>query len=160
MLTEREVSAAVGSTAYDTDGAKLGTVEHFFVDDRTGTPSWVAVITGLFGTRTSIVPVQSATFAEGRLVLPVTRDAVRAAPEVGDGGHLGPDDEARLRRHYGLKVAGTGEAPGAAHRTGLTPGRAPPARRAPPGRRPAAPAGPPGTARGTGRRGGRVRVGG
>ena len=30
MLTEREVSAAVGGTAYDADGGKLGTVEHFF----------------------------------------------------------------------------------------------------------------------------------
>ena len=109
MLSEREVSAAVGTTALDADGGKLGTVEHFFVDDRTGTPTWVAVTTGLFGTRTSIVPVQSATLAEGRLVLPVTRESVRSAPDVGGSGHLGPDDEARLRRHYGLEVAGAGD---------------------------------------------------
>jgi stress response protein YsnF len=121
MLTDREVSAAVGGTAYDADGAKLGTVEHFFVDDRTGTPSWVAVTTGLFGSRTSLVPVQSARLAEGRLVLPVTRDAVRSAPDVGDGGHLGPDDEARLRRHYGLGVAGTGEPAWTANEAGLAP---------------------------------------
>jgi uncharacterized protein (TIGR02271 family) len=127
MLTDREVSAAVGSTAYDAEGGKLGTVEHFFVDDRTGTPSWVAVTTGLFGTRTSLVPVQSASLTEGRLVLPVTRDTVRSAPEVGDGGHLGPDDEARLRRHYGLEVAGTGEPAWTAERTGLTPVGAAPA---------------------------------
>src|SRR3954451_18451501 len=107
MLTDREVSAAVGSTAYDADGGKLGTVEHFFVDDRTGTPSWVAVTTGLFGTRMSLVPVQSGRLDEGRLVLPVSRDAVRSAPEVGDGGHLTPDDEARLRRHYGVEPTGT-----------------------------------------------------
>jgi stress response protein YsnF len=106
MLSEREVAAAVGTTACDADGGKLGTVEHFFVDDRTGRPSWVAVTTGLFGTRTSMVPVQRASLAEGRLVLPVTRDAVRAAPEVGDGEHLTRDDEGRLRRHYGLEVAG------------------------------------------------------
>jgi stress response protein YsnF len=126
MLTDREVSAAVGSTAYDADGGKLGTVEHFFVDDRTGSPSWVAVTTGLFGTRTSLVPVQSATLTEGRLVLPVTRDAVRSAPDVGDGGHLGPDDEARLRRHYGLDVAGTGEPAWTADGTGLAPAGAVP----------------------------------
>ena len=47
MLTEQELSAAVGSTAYAPDGDKIGTVEHFFVDDRTGAPTWVAVITGL-----------------------------------------------------------------------------------------------------------------
>jgi stress response protein YsnF len=127
MLTEREVSAAVGGTAYDADGGKLGTVEHFFVDDRTGTPSWVAVTTGLFGTRTSLVPVQSAALEDGRLVLPVTKDAVRAAPAVGEGGHLSPDDEAQLRRHYGLEVAGTGEPAWTADSTGLTPAGAAPA---------------------------------
>jgi stress response protein YsnF len=127
MLTEREVSAAVGGTAYDADGGKLGTVEHFFVDDRTGTPSWVAVTTGLFGTRTSLVPAQSAALEDGRLVLPVTKDAVRSAPEVGEGGHLSPDDEARLRRHYGLEVAGTGEPAWTADSTGLTPAGAAPA---------------------------------
>jgi stress response protein YsnF len=126
MLTDREVSAAVGSTAYDADGGKLGTVEHFFVDDRTGSPSWVAVTTGLFGTRTSLVPVQRATLTEGRLVLPVTRDAVRSAPDVGDGGHLGPDDEARLRRHYGLDVAGAGEPAWTADGRGLAPAGAVP----------------------------------
>ena len=61
MLSEREVSAAIGSTAYGSNGDKIGTVEHFFVDDRTGAPSWVAVSTGLFGTRHSIVPAVDAT---------------------------------------------------------------------------------------------------
>jgi hypothetical protein len=126
MLSDGEVSAAVGTTAYDADGDKLGTVEHFFVDDRTGVPSWVALITGLLGTRTSIVPVQSASFADGRLVLPVSRDAVRAAPHVGADGHLGPEDEARLRSHYGLGVTGTGEAPWTSDGTGLVPAGAAP----------------------------------
>ncbi|MGY1617820.1 YsnF/AvaK domain-containing protein [Geodermatophilus sp. SYSU D00691] len=127
MLTDREVSAAVGTTAYDAHGGKIGTVEHFYVDDRSGTPSWVAVITGLFGTRTSIVPVQSATFTDGRLVLPVTQESVRSAPDVGTGGHLSPDDESQLRRHYGLDVAGVGEPAWTNSGTGLTPAGAGPA---------------------------------
>jgi stress response protein YsnF len=131
MLSDREVSAAVGATAYDADGDKLGTVEHFFVDDRTGEPSWVALMTGLFGTRTSIVPVQSAGFADGRLVLPVTRDAVRAAPDVGRGGHLSPDDEAQLRRHYGLEAGGTGEPAGTPDDTARIPAGAAPDSAAP-----------------------------
>ncbi|MGY1601941.1 DUF2382 domain-containing protein [Geodermatophilus sp. SYSU D00815] len=127
MLTDREVSAAVGATAYDAQGDKIGTVEHFYVDDRSGTPSWVALITGLFGTRTSIVPAQSASFTDGRLVLPVTRESVRSAPDVGSGGHLTPDDESRLRRHYGLDVAGVGEPAWTSGDTGLTPVGAAPA---------------------------------
>jgi stress response protein YsnF len=101
MLNEREVSAAVGSTAYGSDGDKLGMVEHFFVDDRTGAPSWVALTTGLFGTRHSIVPAGDATFDEGGLRLPVTADAVRNAPRM-SGDHLDPAEEETLRRHYGL----------------------------------------------------------
>ena len=101
MLSEREVSAAVGGTAYGVDGDKLGTVEAFFADDRTGTPTWVAVSTGLFGTRHSIVPVTDATFTDGALHLPVTADAVKSAPPMA-GEHLDPADEEALRRHYGL----------------------------------------------------------
>ncbi|MGY1622371.1 YsnF/AvaK domain-containing protein [Geodermatophilus sp. SYSU D00965] len=99
MLSERELSAAIGATAYGPDGHKIGTVEHFFTDDRTGAPTWVAVSTGLFGTRRSVVPAAEATFDGDGLRLPVTRDAVRNAPHVSDE-HLDPDAEELLRRHY------------------------------------------------------------
>ena len=108
MLSEREVSAAVGSTAYGADGDKLGTVEHFFVDDRTGAPTWVSVTTGLFGTRRSVVPAVDATFADGSLRLPVTAEAVKSAPNF-DSEHLDPAAEAELRRHYGIGDPGTGD---------------------------------------------------
>ena len=101
MLSEREVSAAVGGTAYGTDGDKLGTVEAFFVDDRTGAPSWVTVSTGLFGTRHSVVPAVDATYADGALRVPVTAEAVKSAPQMA-GEHLDLADEEALRRHYGL----------------------------------------------------------
>jgi uncharacterized protein (TIGR02271 family) len=106
VLSERELSAAIGSAAYGPDGEKIGTVEHFFTDDRTGAPTWVAVSTGLFGTRHSVVPATDATFSEGSVRLPVTKEAVRTAPSVSDQ-HLDPDTEALLRRHYGLD-SGTG----------------------------------------------------
>ena len=82
MLSEREVSTSFGSTAYGANGDKLGTVESFFVDDRTGAPTWVAVLTGLFGTRQSIVPALDATFTDGQLRLPVAADAVKRAPRL------------------------------------------------------------------------------
>ena len=106
MVSEHEISAAIGGTAYGSDGGKLGTVEAFFADDRTGTPTWVSISTGLFGTRHSVVPVAGATFADGSLHVPVTADAVRSAPPMA-GEHLDPSDEEALRRHYGT----VGEAP-------------------------------------------------
>jgi stress response protein YsnF len=102
VLTDREVSAAIGGTAFDSDGEKIGTVQHFFVDDRTGEPTWVAVTTGLFGTRHSVVPAGAARFEDGVLRLPVRKDAVRHAPEVPDAVHLDPATEDRLRDHYGV----------------------------------------------------------
>ncbi|MCW2743128.1 MAG: hypothetical protein JWR45_3550 [Blastococcus sp.] len=99
MLSEREVTAAVGTRAYGTGGDELGTVEAFFTDDRTGAPTWVAVTTGLFGTRHSILPATDATFTDGGLRLPVTKDAVRSAPHMA-GDHLDPAEEDALRRHY------------------------------------------------------------
>lgn len=96
MVSEREASAAIGNDAYGVKGGKLGTVEFFFFDDRTGAPSWVAISTG---TRHAIVPAGGATVEDGRLSLPVTSDQVTSAPQL-TGDHLSPEDEAVLRRHY------------------------------------------------------------
>jgi stress response protein YsnF len=101
VLSERDLSAAIGSTVQGPDGEKIGTVESFFVDDRTGAPTWVAVSTGLFGTKHSIVPATQATFDDGVLNVPVHKDTVRHAPVMG-GDHLGPEEETALRQHYGL----------------------------------------------------------
>jgi stress response protein YsnF len=101
MLSEREVAAAVGSTAYAPDGSKIGTVENFFVDDHTGAPTWVSITTGLFGSRHSIAPATEASIGDGGLVLPVTAEAVKAAPRL-SGSHLDPAEEQALRAHYGL----------------------------------------------------------
>jgi stress response protein YsnF len=101
MVSDQEMSAAIGGTAYGSDGGKLGTIEAFFADDRTGAPTWVSISTGLFGTRHSVVPVADATFTDGALRIPVTADAVKSAPPMA-GEHLDPADEEALRRHYGL----------------------------------------------------------
>jgi stress response protein YsnF len=101
MVSDQEMSAAIGGTAYGSDGGRLGTIEAFFVDDRTAAPTWVSISTGLFGTRHSVVPVADATFTDGVLRIPVTADAVKSAPPMA-GEHLDPGDEETLRRHYGL----------------------------------------------------------
>jgi stress response protein YsnF len=104
MLSERELSAAIGSTAYDPDGERIGTVETFFTDDRTGAPTWVSIGTGLLG-RSSVAPAAEAEFTDGRLLLPIRAQAVKGAPRLG-GEHLSPDDERALLEHYA--DAGTG----------------------------------------------------
>src|SRR3954447_13074021 len=75
MLNDRELSAAIGSTAFAPDGDRIATGEHFFVDDRTGAPACVAVPPGVSGTRHWSVPAAEARFAEGGLRLPVSKEA-------------------------------------------------------------------------------------
>lgn len=99
MVSEQDVSAAIGSTAYGSDGQSVGTVETFYTDDRTGATTWVSVSSGLLGTRHAVAPAQDATLADGRLQLSVPAEAVSSAPRLG-GEHLAPEDEEALRRHY------------------------------------------------------------
>lgn len=108
MVSERDVSAAIGSTAYGSDGESVGTVETFYTDDVTGATTWVSVSSGLLGRKQVIAPAQDATFVDGRLQLSVPADAVSSAPRM-SGEHLSPTEEEELRRHYAQGLAPSGD---------------------------------------------------
>ena len=108
MVSERDVSAAIGTTAYGSDGESVGTVETFYTDDVTGATTWVSVSSGLLGRKQAIAPAEDATFADGRLQLTVPADSVSSAPRLA-GEHLSPEDEEALRRHYAQARATTGD---------------------------------------------------
>ncbi|RBY75871.1 hypothetical protein DQ239_15205 [Blastococcus sp. TF02-09] len=108
MISERDVSTAIGSTAYGSDGESIGTVETFYTDDLTGATTWVSVSSGLLGRKQSIAPAQDATFADGRLQLSVPAGSVSSAPRIA-GDHLSPEDEEALRRHYAQARTGDGD---------------------------------------------------
>ena len=119
MVSERDVAAAIGSTAYGSDGTSVGTVETFYTDDRTGATSWVSISSGLLGRRQVLAPAGDATFADGRLQLTVPADAVGRAPRLG-GEHISPEDEQALRQHYADATstgAGSGDVVTADERT-------------------------------------------
>jgi len=113
MLSNDDAAQVMGATVRDSAGEKIGKVAQMYLDDTTGVPEWVTVSTGLFGTRESLVPIGQASFADGDLTVPVSKDAVKNAPQVDDDGHLEPDQEAELYRHYGLQYddTSTGDAP-------------------------------------------------
>lgn len=109
MIDETQTAGLIGSTAYGSDGEKLGKVGQLFLDDETGQPEFVTVNTGFFGTNESFVPLHEATFDGDRLTLPYAKDKVKDAPHVGvDGGHLDRDEEQRLYEYYGRSYAGYG----------------------------------------------------
>jgi uncharacterized protein YrrD len=49
-----------GATMVDRDGDRVGTIDAIYVDDQSGQPEWALVNTGLFGTRSTFVPIAQA----------------------------------------------------------------------------------------------------
>jgi uncharacterized protein (TIGR02271 family) len=101
MLNENQVSDVIGSTAYGSDGEKIGKVGQVYFDESTDQPEWVTVNTGLFGTSESFIPLSDATFEGDRLTVSHTKDKVKGAPNVGDDGHISPEEERALYDYYG-----------------------------------------------------------
>ena len=109
MLRDDQLQQAIGSTAYGSDGEKIGKVGQIYLDDQTGQPEWATVNTGLFGTSESFVPLSDASFSGDQLTVPYTKDKVKDAPSVSDSdGHLSPDQERELYEYYGLAYSGAG----------------------------------------------------
>ncbi|WKN48128.1 PRC and DUF2382 domain-containing protein [Nocardioides sp. Arc9.136] len=111
MITETQARDVIGSTAYGSDGEKIGKVGQLFLDDQTGRPEFVTVNTGLFGMKETFVPVQDAELSGSDLRLPYTKDKIKDAPNVDlDAGHLDQSEEERLYAHYGLGSGTSGVA--------------------------------------------------
>lgn len=104
-----DMSGWIGRKLVDADGDKIGTIDEVYVDEQTGEPQMLAVTTGLFGTRSSFVPLAGSTAAGDDLQTPYAKSQVKDAPNIDVDGALSPDEEDALYRHYGLTppVAGT-----------------------------------------------------
>jgi len=102
-IDQNQLTEVMGTTVYSSDGDKIGQVGQVYLDDETGRPEWVTVQTGLFGTKESFVPLRESEFTGEHLRVPYEKGAIKDAPRVdADQGHLSPDEEAELYRHYGL----------------------------------------------------------
>ena len=95
--------AWVGHTVVDSAGDKVGKVSNLYFDDESGQPEWLAISTGLFGTKSSFVPLQGATADGDQLVIAWEKAKVKDAPQVEDeaDGYLSPEEEQRLYSYYG-----------------------------------------------------------
>ena len=103
MQTLQDVQTWRGKTMVDADGDKIGTIEEIYLDRQTGQPEFATVKTGLFGLKTSFVPIVEAEMTGDDTVrVPVHKEQVKDAPRVEpDGQELSPDEERRLWEHYG-----------------------------------------------------------
>jgi uncharacterized protein (TIGR02271 family) len=91
-----------GATMVDRDGDRVGAIESIYVDDQTGQPEWALVNTGLFGTRSTFVPLAQANPSGDQVQVPYQKQLIKDAPRVDPDGHLSEAEEQELWRHYGL----------------------------------------------------------
>ncbi len=110
MQTHTDVQQWRGAKAVDANGDKVGTVDEVYLDRGSDQPEWLTVSTGLFGTRTTFVPVADADFRDGEVHLAYTKDQVKDAPNVDADGALSTDEEQRLYEHYGRSDYGDWDA--------------------------------------------------
>jgi uncharacterized protein (TIGR02271 family) len=101
VIDQREISRIMGADVYDTDGDKIGSAGQVYLDNQTGQPEWIAVRTGLFGTKESFVPLIQASFSGDRITVPFDKETVTGAPQVDADGDLSPAEEHELYFYYG-----------------------------------------------------------
>ena len=63
QTTSIDYQGWVGRTAIDHSGEKIGRIEELYLDDATGQPEWLAIKTGLLGTKLSFAPMTGAVAA-------------------------------------------------------------------------------------------------
>jgi hypothetical protein len=91
-----------GRIMVDRDSNKIGEVVDIYLDNETDRPEWAVVRTGLFGMRSTFVPLADAREVGDELQVPHQRLQVKQAPNIEPDGHLSAVEEAELYRHYGL----------------------------------------------------------
>jgi uncharacterized protein (TIGR02271 family) len=102
MLALHDPASWRGATVRDRDGDKIGKIDDVWFDEATDHAEWITVSTGLFGTRTTFVPVEGAEpMGEEDLRVPYEKDRVKEAPNIEADHDLSQQEERRLYDYYG-----------------------------------------------------------
>ncbi len=91
-----------GQTLHDNHGDKIGSIAEVYLDRQSEQPEWLAVKTGLFGSKLTFVPVREATSSGDGVRVTYEKALVKDAPRVEADGELSEDEERRLYQHYSL----------------------------------------------------------
>ena len=74
MLDQNDFRTLSGRTLLGADSEKLGKIDQLYADREDGHPTFLTVSTGLFGSRTSFVPVSEASLHGDDVHVPYTKD--------------------------------------------------------------------------------------
>jgi uncharacterized protein (TIGR02271 family) len=102
MATKETVLQWRGQNLVGSDGGKVGKIEEIYLDAETNEPEWALVHTGMFGSKSSFVPIANAQDDDGSVKVPFAKSQVTDAPKVDPNGQLTQQQEAELYGHYGM----------------------------------------------------------
>jgi uncharacterized protein (TIGR02271 family) len=111
-LQKDEILQRRGADLLDRDGDKIGKIEEIYLDAETSEPEWALVNTGMFGTKSTFVPIRDASQEGEALRVPFEKSQVKDAPKMDPDGQLSQQEEAALYRHYGLEYSEAGSSSG------------------------------------------------
>ena len=107
MPTRDDILSWRGQDLVDNEGSKIGAIEEIYLDTDTNQPEWALVNTGLFGSKSTFVPLQQAAREGDAVRVPYDKATIKDAPKIDPDGELSQQDEAELYRHYGLEYSET-----------------------------------------------------
>jgi uncharacterized protein (TIGR02271 family) len=116
-MQKDEILQCRGQELLDRHGEKLGEIEEIYLDTGSDAPEWALVKTGLFGSKSTFVPLHDASREGDSIRVPYEKAQVKDAPRIDPDGALSAREEAELYRHYGMHY---GAAPSDSGRLGDT----------------------------------------
>jgi uncharacterized protein (TIGR02271 family) len=100
-ITTSSVTDFTNRTVLDPSGDKVGTVSVVYLDNDSGQPEWLAVSTGMFGTKVSFVPLADASITGDDVMVAHSKAMIKDAPRAEADGQLSPEEESALYAYYG-----------------------------------------------------------
>jgi uncharacterized protein (TIGR02271 family) len=107
-MQKEQILRCRGEDLLGPDGEKIGQIQEIYLDTDTGEPEWALVNTGLFGTKSTFVPIRDASSDDDGLRVPYDKSKVKDAPKMDPDGELSQREEAELYRYYGLDYSTPG----------------------------------------------------
>ncbi|WP_144765930.1 PRC-barrel domain-containing protein [Curtobacterium sp. 9128] len=106
MIAKSKIHEVENATVRDRNGASVGKVVQVFPSDDDGSAAFISVRAGLFGSDTTLVPVEDASFDGTDLHVGYTKSAIKGAPSSPAGNTLSIVEANAVRRHFGMSPIG------------------------------------------------------
>ena len=100
MTSPQDMQQYIHKAAVDAEGNRIGKITKAYLDDQTGQPLWILVETGLFGTRQSFAPIHGSRLDGELVVLAVSKDQIKDAPNIDPDAEISESEQDALRQYY------------------------------------------------------------